>query len=89
MLVNLGSNAIKFIQGGVSFKFAVVECSNGGTMIRCDIRDTGVGIATDRIAGLLQPSVQVDASTDPRAHSTRDEGCRGKMSRGGHGWLSV
>lgn len=64
ILLNLGSNAIKFTQEGeVSFKFAVVERSNGGTVIRCAVRDTGVGIPPDRIAGLFQPFAQVDAST--------------------------
>lgn len=64
ILLNLGSNAIKFTQDGeVAFKFAVVESSDGGMVIRCEVRDTGVGIAADRIAELFQPFAQGDAST--------------------------
>lgn len=64
ILLNLGSNAIKFTaQGEVAFKFILLESSSDTIQIRCEVRDTGVGIAPARIASLFQPFVQVDTST--------------------------
>jgi signal transduction histidine kinase/CheY-like chemotaxis protein len=64
VLLNLGSNAVKFTkQGEVSIELRVAGIDAGGTWIRCDVRDTGVGIPAARIGALFQPFSQVDAST--------------------------
>ncbi|HWW28659.1 MAG TPA: response regulator [Steroidobacteraceae bacterium] len=64
ILLNLGGNAVKFTQHGeVSIDVAVVAQDKQGTMLRFEVRDTGVGIPADRIAALFKPFSQIDAST--------------------------
>jgi signal transduction histidine kinase/ligand-binding sensor domain-containing protein/DNA-binding response OmpR family regulator len=65
VLLNLGSNAIKFTRNGeVSIDLKVASSdSMGGTTIRCEIRDTGIGIPAERVESLFQPFSQIDAST--------------------------
>jgi signal transduction histidine kinase/ligand-binding sensor domain-containing protein/CheY-like chemotaxis protein/HPt (histidine-containing phosphotransfer) domain-containing protein len=64
VLLNLGSNAIKFTrQGEVSIDLKRVASESGGLTIRCEVRDTGIGIPAPRIDSLFQPFSQLDAST--------------------------
>jgi signal transduction histidine kinase/ligand-binding sensor domain-containing protein/CheY-like chemotaxis protein/HPt (histidine-containing phosphotransfer) domain-containing protein len=64
VLLNLGSNAIKFTRDGeVSIGVKLVSIDALGTTIRCDVRDTGMGIPAARIESLFQPFSQIDAST--------------------------
>ena len=71
VLLNLGGNAVKFTsQGEVSLKIRVVESNDNGTLVRCEVRDTGVGIPADRMGALFQPFMQVDASTTRRFGGT-------------------
>ena len=64
ILLNLGGNAVKFtVDGEVSLDVQVVAQDERGTMVRCEVRDTGVGIPADRIAALFKPFSQIDAST--------------------------
>jgi ligand-binding sensor domain-containing protein/signal transduction histidine kinase/DNA-binding response OmpR family regulator/HPt (histidine-containing phosphotransfer) domain-containing protein len=64
VLLNLGSNAIKFTrEGEVSIDLTVESIDDAGTTIRCQVRDTGIGIPAVRIESLFQPFSQIDAST--------------------------
>ncbi len=64
ILLNLGSNAIKFTRDGeVSIDLRMDSGDAQGTIVRCEVRDTGVGIPAGRIDALFQPFSQVDAST--------------------------
>jgi signal transduction histidine kinase/ligand-binding sensor domain-containing protein/CheY-like chemotaxis protein/HPt (histidine-containing phosphotransfer) domain-containing protein len=64
VLLNLGSNAIKFTQQGeVSIHLHVLESGRDGTTIRCEVQDSGIGIPADRVDLLFQPFSQVDSST--------------------------
>jgi ligand-binding sensor domain-containing protein/signal transduction histidine kinase/CheY-like chemotaxis protein/HPt (histidine-containing phosphotransfer) domain-containing protein len=64
ILLNLGSNAIKFTRHGeVSIELRMISADSDGTMIRCNVRDSGIGIPPDRIESLFQPFSQIDAST--------------------------
>jgi len=64
ILLNLGSNAIKFTQHGeVTIDCRFVERTADGSLIRIEVRDTGIGIPQDRIGALFQAFSQVDAST--------------------------
>jgi ligand-binding sensor domain-containing protein/signal transduction histidine kinase/CheY-like chemotaxis protein len=64
VLLNLGSNAIKFTaEGEVSITVRVAAADALGTTVRCEVRDTGIGIPAARLGTLFQPFVQIDAST--------------------------
>jgi two-component system sensor histidine kinase/response regulator len=64
ILLNLGGNAVKFTQQGeVAIDVRVVAQDEQGTMVRCEVRDTGVGIPADRVGALFKPFSQIDAST--------------------------
>ncbi|AHG91310.1 ATP-binding region ATPase domain protein [Gemmatirosa kalamazoonensis] len=57
ILLNLLSNAVKFTPSGGS---VTVECVADGDTVHVSVRDTGVGIARDRLAHVFEPFVQVD-----------------------------
>jgi len=64
ILVNLGSNAVKFTEKGeVAIDVRVLESHSESALLRCEVRDTGLGIPQARQASLFQPFSQVDAST--------------------------
>jgi PAS domain S-box-containing protein len=64
VLLNLGGNAVKFTkEGEVAIDCKIVSTTPEHTIIRCEVRDTGIGIPEDRIGALFQAFSQVDAST--------------------------
>lgn len=63
VLLNLGGNAVKFTQEGeVSLALSVLTNDAQGVFVRCEVRDTGIGIPADRIKALFTPFTQVDSS---------------------------
>jgi CheY-like chemotaxis protein len=64
IFVNLISNAIKFTQQGeVVVTITRRLASDGSSLLHASVRDTGIGIPTDRLDKLFQVFSQVDAST--------------------------
>ncbi len=64
VLLNLGSNAVKFTASGeVAIDVRVVEQDAQGSTVRFEVRDTGIGIPAERLGVLFQPFTQIDAST--------------------------
>ncbi|MCX4244738.1 response regulator [Paraliomyxa miuraensis] len=71
VLTNLLSNAVKFTQRGqVSVTVSLASPSvddpalpPGQRLVRIEVRDTGIGIPSERIDSLFAPFSQVDAST--------------------------
>jgi signal transduction histidine kinase len=57
ILLNLLTNAIKFTDAGGEIR---VWCAARDGMIDISVRDTGVGIAPDKLASVFEPFVQVD-----------------------------
>ena len=64
VLLNLGSNAVKFTRDGeVSIDVKLISTDSLGSIIRCEVRDTGMGISAEGVKSLFQPFSQVDVST--------------------------
>ena len=64
VLLNLGGNAVKFThRGEVAMECQVTALDDTDLCVRCEVRDTGIGIPTDRLPALFTPFTQVDAST--------------------------
>jgi two-component system, sensor histidine kinase and response regulator len=64
VLLNLGGNAVKFTQHGeVAIDCRVVKREADYSFVRCEVRDTGIGIPKDRVDSLFNAFTQVDAST--------------------------
>jgi two-component system sensor histidine kinase/response regulator len=63
ILLNLAGNAVKFTrQGEVVLEIKVLETTSRGTHVRSEVRDTGIGIAADRLNDLFKPFTQADPS---------------------------
>lgn len=64
ILINLVGNAVKFTtQGEVFIKVGVKEQKGNDLELIFKIRDTGIGIADDKLERLFKPFSQVDSST--------------------------
>ena len=64
VLLNLGGNAVKFThRGEVAIECKVTALDGSDLCVRCEVRDTGIGIPADRLSALFTPFTQVDAST--------------------------
>ena len=72
VLINLTANAIKFTaQGEVAIRVSVVSETPGEVRLRFAVRDTGIGIPSDKLGRLFERFSQVDGS------STRNYGGTG------------
>jgi PAS domain S-box-containing protein len=71
VLTNLMGNATKFTkEGEVVVEARPQESSGNGTLIRVEVRDTGIGISPEVAQRLFQPFSQADASTTRRFGGT-------------------
>jgi CheY-like chemotaxis protein len=71
ILLNLGGNAVKFThRGEISIGLSVLANDTQGVFIRCEVRDTGIGIPENRIKALFSPFTQVDSSMTRRFGGT-------------------
>ena len=71
ILINLSGNAIKFTpRGEVVVSVRSIVGPDGEKLVRFTVRDTGPGIAEDRLSDLFQTFSQLDASTTRRFGGT-------------------
>jgi signal transduction histidine kinase/DNA-binding response OmpR family regulator len=67
VLLNLGSNAVKFThRGGVTLHVASLDSNSRSAALRFSVIDTGIGIAKDKLAGVFAAFSQGDGSTTRR-----------------------
>jgi PAS domain S-box-containing protein len=63
IVTNLVGNALKFTQqGGVTVAVHLVE-QQSVSELHIEVRDTGIGIAADKVEAIFEPFVQAEAST--------------------------
>jgi len=67
VLINLIGNAIKFTERG---QVDVAVIPETGLNVRFKIKDTGIGIASDRLQAIFEPFTQADASMSRRFGGT-------------------
>jgi len=71
VLLNLAGNAIKFTeQGEIVIRLTVTEETESYTRLRCEVTDSGIGIAADQQRFLFQPFTQVDGGVTRRFGGT-------------------
>ncbi len=71
VLMNLVGNSVKFTpHGHVLIEVTCREQSAGSAQIRFSVRDTGIGIAPDKLAHVFEKFVQADVSTTRRYGGT-------------------
>lgn len=71
ILSNLVGNAVKFTDAGeVVIDVSAAERPGADTLLRFEVRDTGIGIPAHRLAGLFQAFTQVDSSMTRRYGGT-------------------
>ncbi|HEY3726291.1 MAG TPA: response regulator [Solirubrobacteraceae bacterium] len=64
VIANLLSNAVKFTaEGEVMIEVSLAEQSDQAVRVRFEVRDTGIGIAPERIEQLFEPFIQAEAGT--------------------------
>ncbi|MBL8702879.1 MAG: PAS-domain containing protein [Alphaproteobacteria bacterium] len=68
IVLNLLSNAIKFTEPDGRVRLEIAPCADGGVALT--VHDTGIGIAADDIARVLQPFGQVETSLNRRFGGT-------------------
>jgi signal transduction histidine kinase len=72
ILLNLVANAVKFTRGGrVAVDVSATSLTAATAALRCEVRDTGIGIDPAIIDRMFEPFTQADSST------TRDYGGTG------------
>ncbi|MDD9877888.1 MAG: PAS-domain containing protein, partial [Magnetovibrio sp.] len=71
VLVNLAINAVKFTEKGeVVVRVEVVERDGDRARLRFTVRDSGIGMTDEQLAGLFQAFSQADTSTSRRYGGT-------------------
>jgi PAS domain S-box-containing protein len=71
VLTNLIGNAIKFTDTGeIVVRVSGSEGDGGDTLVRFEVSDSGVGIASDKLDLVFQPFVQADMSTSRKYGGT-------------------
>ncbi|MDD1761030.1 MAG: PAS domain S-box protein, partial [Methanothrix sp.] len=64
ILINLGGNAVKFTgEGSILIEVSLVRAKEDKIVLRFSVKDTGIGIAADRMNTLFTPFTQADGST--------------------------
>lgn len=64
ILLNFGSNAVKFTdEGHITFEVGLIESDNGKLLVKFSTIDTGMGIAEEKQSKIFSSFCQADSST--------------------------
>lgn len=64
ILLNLGTNAVKFTEkGGVTVRVGLQESLHDEVVLHCIVSDSGIGIPQDKLNRVFERFTQVDSST--------------------------
>lgn len=64
LLLNFGSNAVKFTEkGSVTINVELIENNGNEFIIKFSVEDTGIGISDEQLEGIFDPFKQADSST--------------------------
>lgn len=65
VLLNLVGNAAKFTTGGtITLRVRLLDQTDGRALVRVEIRDTGIGIAADKLSSIFDPFETLDNGYD-------------------------
>ena len=70
IILNLIGNALKFTEQGTVAVEVTADLADAGSVFRVDVRDTGIGIAPDRLASVFEKFTQADDCTARRYGGT-------------------
>jgi signal transduction histidine kinase/CheY-like chemotaxis protein len=71
VIINLVSNAVKFTEeGSVCLRVERIGQAGEEERLRVSVRDTGIGIAPEKLQGIFDPFTQVESSTTRRFGGT-------------------
>ena len=71
IFINLLGNALKFTQQGtVQFNISVIQESSESVLMRLSVKDTGIGIAKDKLNKIFDAFTQADETTTRRFGGT-------------------
>jgi two-component system, sensor histidine kinase and response regulator len=71
VITNLVGNAIKFTEWGeIAVRVSLEEDRSESALLRFEVRDTGIGVAEDKLELLFEPFTQADASMTRRFGGT-------------------
>ncbi len=64
VMTNLVANAIKYtVKGSITLSFHCAPLEEGKIMLTCEVTDTGIGIAPDKLEKVFEDFVQAEVST--------------------------
>ena len=69
VLLNLVGNAVKFTPSG-SIQLSARPAGSGGSMVRFEVSDTGIGIPAEDLSSIFESFSQIDASSSRRFEGT-------------------
>lgn len=65
IVLNYVSNAVKFTaQGSITIRASLVSQTESDAIIRIEVRDTGIGISSDRLSQLFKPFSQLNSGAN-------------------------
>jgi signal transduction histidine kinase/CheY-like chemotaxis protein/HPt (histidine-containing phosphotransfer) domain-containing protein len=63
-VINYAANAVKFTEsGGIVLRCRLLQTVGDNFQLRFEVQDTGIGITSEKLAGLFKPFEQADTST--------------------------